>query len=285
LGLPTPKRTPVPLPMAPGQERLYRLLTDEFVRQADAGLDVMNRQALRNIGRSVMRLLQVVSNPALVVEQLSGAHASVLADVLADGDSPKLAYACDRARELAVHEKVLIWSTFRQNVEVIADRLRDVGAVFIHGGVGPGDEDDLERREGRIKAFKEQDDVRVLVANPATAAEGISLHNICQVAIYVDRTYNAAHYMQSEDRIVRLGLKPGVVPRMEILECVNSIDERVHERLRQKINAMSEALNDPSIRLDPTDAPIDPDVIENEDERTLGMTKSDANDLLASLKS
>jgi hypothetical protein len=31
------------------------------------------------------------------------------------------------------------------------------------------------------------------------------LHKVCQNAIYVDRTFNAAHFLQSEDRIHRLG--------------------------------------------------------------------------------
>lgn len=283
LGLPTPNRITRYVDMAPGQGQLYKLMTDEIARQAEFRLDVLNRAALRSLGSSVMRVLQLVSNPALISEHIAVAHEDLLADVLLD-DSPKVAFACQRARELVSQgEKVLIWSTFRQNVEIIATRLADLGAVFVHGGVGPGDENDLDRREGRIKAFKEDKAVRVLVANPAAAAEGISLHNICKHAIYVDRTYNAAHYLQSEDRILRFGLKKGIVPCIEIVECRDSIDQRVRDRLNAKINRMAEVLEDPSIRIDPPDSPIDPDVIENNEDRLLGMTKADALDLVASL--
>lgn len=283
LGLPTPNRVTRYVDMAPGQAQLYKLMTDEIARQAEFNLDVLNRAALRSLGSSVMRVLQIVSNPALISEHIAVAHEDLLADVLLD-DSPKVAFACRRARELVAQgEKVLIWSTFRQNVEIVATRLADLGAVFVHGGIGPGDENDLDRREGRIKAFKEDPAVHVLVANPAAAAEGISLHNICKHALYIDRTYNAAHYLQSEDRILRFGLKKGIVPNIEIIECRDSIDQRVHDRLNAKINRMAAVLEDPSIRIDPPDSPIDPDVIEDNEDRLLGMTEADAVDLVASL--
>lgn len=283
LGLPVPNRITTTVEMTAGQEKLYELLTDEFARQAAQGIDVMSRSALRAMGASVMRILQLVSNPALIAEHIAEAHEDLLADVLAY-DSPKVAYACARARELAsMGEKVLIWSTFRQNVEIIAKRLAELGAVFVHGGIGPGDDTDLARREGRIKAFKEDAAVRILVANPAAAAEGISLHNVCKHAIYVDRTYNAAHYLQSEDRIVRFGLEPGIVPTIEVVECRDSIDQRVRDRLTAKINRMADVLNDASIRIDPPETPIDPDVVENNEDRLLGMTSGDAEDLLKSI--
>ena len=44
----------------------------------------------------------------------------------------------------------------------------------------------------------------VLVANPAAAAESISLHEHCNHALYLDRTYNAGQFLQSQDRIHRL---------------------------------------------------------------------------------
>jgi hypothetical protein len=46
-------------------------------------------------------------------------------------------------------QKVLIWSTFVENVEHIANSLQDLGAVYIHGGVDAGDENDDETREGK----------------------------------------------------------------------------------------------------------------------------------------
>jgi SNF2 family DNA or RNA helicase len=145
----------------------------------------------------------------------------------------------------------LIWTSFVANVELIAQRLTDLGAVYIHGGVDAGDEDDEETREGKIKAFHDDKSIRVMVANPAAACEGISLHKICQNAIYVDRTFNAAHYLQSEDRIHRLGLEKHQSPTIEILECRATIDEIVRGRLNFKVDRMSAVLEDPSLNVDP----------------------------------
>src|SRR5947209_10444734 len=102
-----------------------------------------------------------------------------------------------------------------------------------------------------IKSFHDDKGIRVMVANPAAASEGISLHAVCQNAIYVDRTFNAAHYLQSEDRIHRLGLRKDQVPRVDILECRGTIDEIVRARLGIKVDRMGRVLEDPSLNVDP----------------------------------
>jgi SNF2 family DNA or RNA helicase len=232
LGLPPVTRVVVPLPMAPMQTELYKLMKFEVAREAASALSIRNRQAFRSLGRSVARLLQFVSNPALLSSSLEFAQPDLLAAVLAEGDGPKLKYVLKRARKLARQgEKVLIWSSFVRNVEYIAERLADLGAVYIHGGVDAGDEDDDETREGKIRLFHDDESVRLLVANPAAASEGVSLHRVCHHAIYLDRTFNAAHYLQSEDRIHRFGLPKDQKTTIEIVECPDSIDETVRERL------------------------------------------------------
>ena len=152
LGLPPVTRVMVQLPMAPMQQELYKLMKFEVAREAASALSIRNKQAFRSLGRSVARLLQFVSNPALLSAQLGFAHPDLLSAALAEGDGPKLKYVLKKARRLARNgEKILIWSSFVRNVEYIAERLCDLGAVYIHGGVDAGDEDDDETREGKIK--------------------------------------------------------------------------------------------------------------------------------------
>ncbi len=257
LKLPPVTRRVICVPLNDTQRRLYNLMSSEVARQAEATLSRSNRQALRLLGRSVIRILQVVSNPALLAREIRFVHEDLLSEVLAEGDGPKIRFACLRARQLAKGgRKTLIWTTFRENVELIADRLRDLGAVFIHGGVDAGLDDDDDTREGKIKLFHDDPNCFVMVANPAAASEGISLHKVCHHAIYVDRTYNAAHYLQSEDRIHRLGLEADEAPTIELLEGENSIDQSVRARLELKVQKMADALNDPSLNIDPI--PFDP---------------------------
>jgi SNF2 family DNA or RNA helicase len=227
-------------------------------------------------------LLQFVSNPALISSHLGFAHPDLLAAALAEGDGPKLRYVLKKARQIARSgEKVLIWSSFVRNVEYIAERLSDLGAVYIHGGVDAGDEDDDETREGKIKLFHDDSTVRVMVANPAAASEGLSLHRVCHHAIYLDRTFNAAHYLQSEDRIHRFGLPKDQKTTIEIVECIDSVDETVRERLGYKIGQMAEALEDSSLRPDPI--ALDPNDIEDFDEYSTGLAIDDIQALLKSL--
>ena len=85
-------------------------------------------------------------------------------------------------------------------------------------------------REGQIASFKETD-ASVLIANPQTMAEAISLHRECHVAIYLDRSFNCAHWMQSKDRIHRVGLPEDILTEYYIIENNDSIDEVIDERL------------------------------------------------------
>lgn len=264
LGLPEVTRNLISLPMAPVQRELYELMRLEVAREASAVLDTQGKQTFRALGRSVSRLLQFVSNPSLLAAQIGFAHHDLLAAVLAEGEGPKLAYVLKRARQLSRQgHKVLIWSSFVRNVEYMASRLADLGAVYIHGGVDAGDEDDADTREGKIKAFHDDENVRVMVANPAAASEGISLHRICHHAIYLDRTFNAAHYLQSEDRIHRFGLSKDQETVIEIVECTASVDETVRTRLGFKIGEMAKALADSTLAPDPI--PIDPVQVDTED--------------------
>ena len=63
--------------------------------------------------------------------------------------------------------------------------------------------------------FKDDTNPRVLIATPASLAEAVSLHKnilgkrVCSHAIYLDRNWNGAQFMQSMDRIHRIGMIHG----------------------------------------------------------------------------
>lgn len=283
LGLPEVRRRCVPLPMAPLQRELYKLMRSEVAREARSALTIRNKQAFRVLGRSVSRLLQFVSNPALLASDVSGGRQDLLAAVLAEGDGPKLNYVLRRARELAGQgNKVLIWSSFVRNVEYLAEKLAPLGAVYIHGGVGAGTEEDVESREGKIRLFHEDENTKIMVANPAAASEGVSLHTVCHHAIYLDRTFNAAHYLQSEDRIHRLGLAADQDTFIEIVQCKGTVDETVMQRLNVKVERMAEALEDSSLSIDPI--ALDPSDIDDYESYSVGLREEDIIALLGDLE-
>lgn len=264
LGLPEVYRKTISLDMSPLQREIYKSLKSEIKRQLIPMLSDASKFSLRELGKRITKVVQFVSNPSLLASDLDYVFDEKMGELLARTDGPKIDYACKRAIELASQgKKVIIWSQFVRNVEIISDRLKFLGADFIHGGVDAGDEDENDTREWKIKQFHENPDKMVLVANPAAASEGISLHKVCHNAIYVDRSFNAAHYLQSEDRIHRLGLQPDQHPEVEILECKSTIDQVIDRRLRSKIDLMAQSLNDVSLNVDtiPYDSDIDTDEV------------------------
>lgn len=225
------------------------------------------KRAFRRIGRSATRLLQYVSNPGLLIGKVPDFD-EYLGAAIEEGDSPKLERACLRARQLArLGKKVIIWSSFVENVELIAERLADLGADYIHGGVDASSEAEADSREAKVKRFHDDKAAMVLVANPAACSEGISLHTVCHHAIYVDRNYNAAQFLQSQDRIHRIGSDE--LKFIEIIVCPDTVDDSVSRRLHLKIDRMGEALDDADLRVSPIS--LDPDRTELDQDDVLDL--------------
>jgi hypothetical protein len=98
------------------------------------------------------------------------------------------------------------------------------------------------------------------VTNPASCSESISLHRGCHNAIYLDRTYDCAQFLQSIDRIHRLGLPPEVTVQIHILlATVNgspTVDHLVDASLLAKEAVMRELLEGAELR--PLEQSADP---------------------------
>ena len=151
---------------------------------------------------------------------------------------------------LAAGEKVIVWSSFVRNLKVLAKRLERFQPATIHGGIPPSDErkpDCALTREYEIDRFRRDPSCSVMLANPAACGEGISLHHWCHHAVYLDRTFNAGQFLQSQDRIHRLGLTPNTVTRFTLLVSAGSIDDSVDLRLRTKVRALSLLMEDPGL--------------------------------------
>ena len=83
----------------------------------------------------------------------------------------------------------------------------------------------------------------MVIANPFSVAESISLHKGCHNAIYLERDYNAANFLQSKDRIHRVGLPAGVETNYYYFISEQSIDSAINERLDLKVKRMEKIIN------------------------------------------
>jgi hypothetical protein len=68
--------------------------------------------------------------------------------------------------------KVLIWSSFVQNVLALEKLLSPYGPVTLYGAIATGSDECQPPREGRIRRFHADPTCRVLIANPAACSEG-----------------------------------------------------------------------------------------------------------------
>jgi SNF2 family DNA or RNA helicase len=263
LGLEVP--TPEIVPVTPSRPELalYGALASETARQL-SGMDLGARAATARVGKKVMRLIQCTSNPKAITHLMGLEFQTLVDEVSSKHFVPaKLQAVAEILKvEVAQGRKLVVWSSFRETIESIAELLDpEYGAEFIHGGVPTGSSSDIATREGRVRRFHDDANCRLLVANPAACGEGISLHKASQTALYVDRTFNVAHFVQSSDRTNRLGMPPGVHPRLIILklalpEGVPSIDESVSRRLAEKVKVMSTVLDDKGLELLSNSVPI-----------------------------
>lgn len=270
LGIPKAKRHFRQVEMAPGHMALYGIVRDETLRQLSSFVGSGGREDIVRARRSVMRLLQLSTNPILAIQGFSDVLATqasgVIDQVLEEGPSAKMRRVADHARELAAEgRKVVIWTIFTNTLLDMERMLADLNPVTLYGAVPNGDETDPTTREGRLKRFHVDPSCMCMIANPAAAGEGISLHEACHDAIYLDRSYVSTHFLQSIDRIHRLGLPPETKTNVYIYQTMapsglGSIDYSVNRRLAMKIRGLQQLLDDDDLHevaLDEEDA-VDP---------------------------
>ncbi len=147
-------------------------------------------------------------------------------------------------------EKVIIWSTFLLNIDVFQKAvLADLVPIAIDGRVSRNLEDSPNRDE-LINKFKNSPNPEILIASPASLGESVSLHKnlkgetICTNAIYFDRNFNGAQFMQSVDRLHRVGMDNDVKVTYHLCIGMDTIDEKIDQRLWEKWENMTNALND-----------------------------------------
>lgn len=213
------------VPMAGEQRRLYeRTLGDLITDVQAADEEGFARQITSFLARRAA-LLQICSNPAAVSPGYSETPA-------------KLALLDELVTELVERagEKVVIWSFYTGSVTAIVERYARYGAVRYDGQVT-----DVAVRQEAVSRFQSDEATRVFVANPAAAGAGLTLHR-ARFAIYESLSNQAAHYLQSLDRIHRRGQSRPV--EYVVMLCEDSIEIAEYERLVQKEQAAQELLGD-----------------------------------------
>ena len=252
VGLPEPEYHRIPVPLKPYQSTIYRALAAKVL--ADVETRPAEREKLRQWRKAKMvRLLQAASNPSLLTEyspefrvpplNATGLSISQIIEKYSEFEVPaKVEFAVQLVESILARDptaKVVVWSAFVHNLTTLSHALQAYEPRVIHGNVPKDASEDAEfNRESFIRQFKTNSRYRVLLANPGACAESISLHRVCKHAVYMDRSFNGAQYMQSLDRIHRLGLEPTDEVHYYILNAIDTVDEIVDTRLDEKRNRL-----------------------------------------------
>ena len=290
LALPPVTIKEVTLPMGTIQQEIYSALRNSF------GSTFVSSPAdelyFERRGKAVFTLIAAATNPGLLMNRVNEdsylnltwppreiiqnlSLTKVVNEYAQHEIPPKYIWLTNMVKDRASrNEKVIIWSNFVGNLQAMERLLSPFNPVLIHGATS------IDDRKVLLKKFRESDSSHVLLTNPQTLGEGISLHQVCHESVYVDRSYNAGHYLQSLDRIHRLGLSQDQKTVIHILVSERSIDERVQNRLSRKIDLLGQVMNDQNLV-----AGCLPNDLEDSELNIAGLDSADIADLMTHLKS
>lgn len=206
-----------------------------------------------------MRMRQAISYPKLLLtavddydENLIGDSESLASKIINydELETPgKIKVLLEKLRLLKkLEQKVVIWSNFIGTLSLIRRSCLQQGwsAEIISGQTPTEDKysGEVLTREAIIDDFKtEGSGMDILIANPAACAESISLHRTCSHAIYYDLSYNCAQYLQSLDRIHRVGGSENKESNYYFFQYENTFENDILENVLKKYRNMSQIID------------------------------------------
>lgn len=229
-------------------------------------LRILQMKYRKNKLALLVRILQLESDPRMLLQALDLNDFRYLLDDTAETSEIDYADYSDEIRSLIdnceesgkfcrcielteklvrQNKPVIVWCMFVGSIRRMADALeaRGIRCRCVFGEVP------LEERQQILNDFR-AGGIQVLLTNPHTLAESVSLHSVCHDAIYFEYSYNLVHLLQSKDRIHRLGLPEGQYTQYYYLQLTYqtedgawSLDGAVYDRLREKERIMLEAID------------------------------------------
>jgi len=248
---------PLSVSMNPIERRLYEVIIKRIrtLNESDALRDAVTISKLRR-GR-LMRLRQVLSNSALLAtvideydEDLLGDDSS-LASLIATYSRTEVPGKVTALLELIAGlrergEKVVVWSCFVNTLYLLQEHCqsRQWMAEVVCGRTPTTPGTGGDTRDYIIERFKDAgSELDILIANPSACAESVSLHRTCSHAIYYDLSYNCAEYLQSLDRIHRVGGSENKASYCHHLQYSNTFEPEILRNISEKAARMTVVLD------------------------------------------
>jgi len=236
---------------------------------------------------SIIRLLQASSNPFLLAEKLNidefygnediesasnqeinverddFVNQKILQEVI-EREGNKLGTKIQACASLVSDmlndgEKVIVWVIFTDTALRLNKALKNLnivsGALLGKSNSVAAQINNNLSRDEIIDKFKNTLELNCVIANAAAVGESISLHKnlrgekVCCNAIYLERNFNCAQYLQSRDRIHRVGIADDVIVNYHFLNTPGTLDEHLDNSLKKKSKMMEEFIENEPIPL------------------------------------
>lgn len=179
--------------MSKEQQRNYKEMKDDYI--------AVIRQAKKS-GQSPLAVAQLAITQSIRLRQIVTGFVT-----LDDGnihsytDNPRGKALRETLEDLAPYNKVIVWACFKQNYEVIRQACLDLSLEFVEIN---GEISDPRQKHINAKRFNEDPNVRVCIANQASAGEGMNLQ-ASNYSLYYSRSHSLLENEQSEARNYRGG--------------------------------------------------------------------------------
>jgi SNF2 family DNA or RNA helicase len=196
----------------------------------------MKEQAIAVLNGKVTSTMTVLTQ-LMRLHQITCGHFTADDGTIQAIDSNRLNELMDILEE--TEGKAIIWANYQLSVgEIIQKIIKVYGEdSYVHYYGLTSQED----RQNYIRKFQNDPKCRFLVGTPQTGGYGITLTQ-ANTVIYYSNGYDLEKRLQSEDRAHRIGQKKNVTYIDLIAE--DTVDEKIVEALRKKINIASEVLGE-----------------------------------------
>lgn len=217
LDLPDEVFVTVPCAMTAAQAKNYAEMKKDFIAFTEDSACVATMALTK-----ALRLMQITSG-FMPTQNLGETEQKVLNYER----TPKEEALHDLLEELAPNGKVIVWAVWRDNyraIRAVCEALK-LKYVQVHGEISRSGQDEA------VRAFNEDEDVRVFIGHPGSGGIGINLVSSCY-SIFYSRTFSLEQRIQACSRNHRSGQKNKVTHYD--LVCSDSIDTIVQKKLLAK---------------------------------------------------
>lgn len=227
--LPKKEFVTVPVSLSPEARAIYRTMAKEMIVELESGTVSTADIVLVKL----LRLSQITS----------GFLKDVEGDII-EVDHAKLDACIDLVeRMVEADEKVVIFARFKHDLAAIREKCDrgGISSVTLDGSVPQG------KREGLIKAFRNDPKVMVFIAQTAAGSLGIDL-TAARFAIFYSLDYRWDTYVQAIERIGG----PKQMRPMTVYHLIvpHSIDQIMLDVLKVRGNLARAVIHDPAMLLD-----------------------------------